>query len=296
MDRERIKQRIKRERRKLIWNILFWISAVVCGGSFLALLIVSGIRFMDIQRLRHQNTELSEKRVQAMYDAGEKAVIKIPVKDENGNLISEKQVQGIYSTLYNENSDMIGWLSIDDTNIDYPVMQTKEDEDYYLMYDFYGKRNRNGSLVLDSDSEAGIGTVENNYKNGVKPSSNLIIHGHAMKTGDMFGKLHLYQEKSYGLTHSRIQFDTLYEDRRYELISVFYSEVYEKQDKVFKYYNFFEAGTPEEFDNWYRNIKEMSLYDTGVEAVYGDEFLTLSSCSYHVEEGRFVVIAKRIYE
>ena len=63
---------------------------------------------------------------------------------------------------------------------------------------------------------------------------------------------------------------------------------------MFKYYKFFEADTPEEFEDWCRNIKQLSLYDTGLEPEFGDEFITLNCCSYHVENGRFVVVGKRI--
>ncbi len=199
-----------------------------------------------------------------------------------------------YAALYEQNSDIIGWLRIEDTVIDYPVMQTMEDEDYYLDYDFNGDANSNGSLILDTDSTAGVGTALYQYSNGTAPSTNLIIHGHTMRSGMMFGGLKQYAKESYGEEHSIISFDSLYEKREYELIAVFYSQVYMNTDKVFKYYNFFQADTQEEFDDWYENIKTMSLYDTGVTAEYGDEFITLSCCSYQVEDGRFVVIGKRI--
>ena len=199
-----------------------------------------------------------------------------------------------YEALWQQNEDFIGWLRIEDTVIDYPVMQCVEDENYYLARDFYGEENKNGCLILDNDSNAGIGTVEQEYANGCIPSSNLIIHGHTMKSGQMFGGLKLYQDKEYGLSHNIICFDSLYEKREYELIAVFYSQVYYQSENVFKYYKFFQADTQEEFDDWYNNIKEMSLYDTGVTAEYGDEFITLSCCAYHVEDGRFVVVGKRI--
>lgn len=199
-----------------------------------------------------------------------------------------------YAALYEQNSDIIGWLRIEDTVIDYPVMQTMEDEDYYLDYDFNGDSNSDGSLILDTDSTAGVGTALNQYINGTAPSTNLIIHGHTMRSGMMFGGLKQYAKESYGEEHSMICFDSLYEKREYELIAVFYSQVYMNTDEVFKYYNFFQADTQEEFDSWYDNIKAMSLYDTGVTAEYGDEFITLSCCSYQVEDGRFVVVGKRI--
>ena len=199
-----------------------------------------------------------------------------------------------YQSLYETNSDMIGWLSIEDTLIDYPVMQTMEDECYYLDLDFYKKPNKNGCLILDTDSVAGTGTKACGYANGTAPSTNLIIHGHTMKSGEMFGKLTLYEDEEYGKQHNIIHFDSLYEEREYELISVFYSQVYYESDVVFKYCKFFQADTQEEFDDWYQNIKKMSLYDTGVTAQLGDEFITLSCCSYQVEDGRFVVVGKRV--
>lgn len=198
-----------------------------------------------------------------------------------------------YKELYDLNQDMIGWLTIDGTNIDYPVMQTIEDECYYLTLDFYGEYNRNGCLIMDTDSVVGTGTAALDYTDGTSPSTNLIIHGHTMKSGDMFGNLPLYAEEAYGKEHSIIRFDSLYEEREYELIAVFYSQVFYAHEDVFKYYKFFQADTQEEFDDWYNNIKEMSLYDTGVTAEPGDEFITLSCCAYHVEDGRFVVVGRR---
>lgn len=206
---------------------------------------------------------------------------------------TEPEMLPEYRELYEKNQDVIGWLSIDDTNIDYPVMQTMEDECHYLRLDFYGKKNRNGCLIMDTDSVVGIGTAADGYASGTAPSTNLIIHGHTMKSGEMFGKLPLYADETYGKEHNIIRFDSLYEEREYELIAVFYSQIFYTHEDVFKYYNFFQADTQEEFDDWYENIKEMSLYDTGVTAEFGDEFITLSCCSYHVEDGRFVVVGKR---
>ncbi len=92
--------------------------------------------------------------------------------------------------------------------------------------------------------------------------------------------------------HPAISLDTLYEERVYDIVAVFRSQVYKEEEDVFKYYQFYQADTPEEFEYFYTNIKELSLYDTGVTAEYGDRFLTLSTCAYHVEDGRFVVVAK----
>lgn len=191
-------------------------------------------------------------------------------------------VEHPYRDSFLANRDMAAWLQIPGTMVDYPVMWTPEDENYYLYRDFDGSENKNGSLILDTDSSLNPLTT------------NLIIHGHNMRSGAMFGNLTDYESKEYFENHRQI---TLYTEecrRNYEVIAVFRSQVYRKSDEVFKFYKFFQADTQEEFDDFYNNIKELSLYDTGVTAQFGDHFITLSTCVYHVENGRFVVVAKEI--
>ena len=196
--------------------------------------------------------------------------------------------------IYEQNPDYIGWLSIPGTIIDYPVVQTPEDEEEYLYLDFNKNEDINGTLIMDTDSTVGVGTAAMDYRDGVRPSSNLIIHGHTMQSGAMFGNLQMYADEAYGHDHSIIRFKSLYEERTYELISAFYTQIYYPEDQVFKYYYFFNAHTQAEFDDWYDNIRALSLYDTGVTAQLGDEFITLSCCSYQAEDGRFVVVGKRV--
>ena len=196
--------------------------------------------------------------------------------------------------VYGMNPDCVGWLKIDGTVIDYPLMQTLDDEQYYLNRDFNKKYSAYGSLIADTDSVIGSGTKINDYADGTLPSTNIIIHGHNMKNGSMFGSLDKYRDQAYEKKHSIIKLSSLYEDREYEICAVFLSQVYKKSDNVFKYYKFFQANNEEEFNDFYDNIKSLSMYDTGVTAAYGDEFITLSVCAYHVENGRLVVVGKRI--
>ena len=198
------------------------------------------------------------------------------------------------SELYALNQDCIGYLKIDGMVIDYPVMQTPMDEQYYLNRDFEGRYSAYGCLLADTDSVIGSGTIGNDYADGTLPSTNIIIHGHNMKNGTMFGSLDKFRDQAFEKEHSIIKFSSLYEDREYEICSVFLSQVYKKSDECFKYYKFFQANNEEEFDDFYKNIKSLALYDTGVTAEYGDEFITLSVCAYHVENGRLVVVGKRI--
>ena len=187
-----------------------------------------------------------------------------------------------YRDSFLANSDMAAWLQIPGTVIDYPVMWTPRDENYYLKRGFDGRSNQNGCLILDTDSS-------------LEPlTTNLIIHGHNMKSGAMFGSLSKYASEEYYQEHKNIVLYTESLQRNYEVIAVFRSQVFKKSDNVFKFYKFFQADSQDEFDDFYDNIKSMSIYDTGVTAQLGDHFLTLSTCSYHVDRGRFVVVAKEV--
>lgn len=191
-------------------------------------------------------------------------------------------VENPYRDSFLANEDMAAWLKIPDTNIDYPVMWTPGDENYYLYRAFDKSHNRNGCLILDTDSS-------------VNPlTTNLIIHGHNMESGAMFGTLLKYEDESYYQEHKNITLYTKECQRNYEVIAVFRSQVYKKTQTVFKFYKFFQAENQEEFDDFYDNIMALSIYDTGVTAEFGDHFLTLSTCAYHVDRGRFVVVAKEI--
>jgi len=188
-----------------------------------------------------------------------------------------------YIEVYEKNTDFIGWLTIPDTIIDYPVMQG-EDNEYYLNHDFYGEETKHGSLFLDCKNDV------------LLPDSNLIVYGHNMKDGTMFSALRKYKEKSFYEGHKAISFHTIYEKAQYEIVSVLLSKVYLKDEETFKYYQFFQASSQEEFDEFYNNIKELSLYDTGNEAQYGDTLLTLSTCDYTVKDGRLAVVARKLQD
>lgn len=196
-------------------------------------------------------------------------------------LVQEPEIMEKFKSLYDENNELIGWLSIPETTIDYPVMQN-EDNEYYLHHNFYGKEDRYGCLFVKDFVDINM------------PYTNFIIYGHNMKDGSMFGELDEYKDESFCHKHPLIYFDTLYEERTYEVMAVFLSQVYESDDAAFKYYEFYQADTEDEFLSFYKAVTDMSLYDTGVTAEFGDNFLMLSTCAYHVDDGRLVVLAKKI--
>lgn len=186
--------------------------------------------------------------------------------------------------LYAQNSDLAGWIRIEDTVIDYPVMYTPDDGQFYLYRTFQRE---------DDPSKQGCVFVDENCT--IDPrSTNLLLHGHNMRNGSMFHSLVEYADPDYYAAHPTIQYTTLYEQEEYEIVYVFRSRVYNTNDDVFKYYKFYNAYTPEEFDRFVAGCEELALYDTGIEPQFGDEFLTLNTCEYTEENGRMVVVARRI--
>ena len=184
-----------------------------------------------------------------------------------------------YANLFKLNQDLVGWIKIDGTQIDYPVMQTREWVNYYLTRDFYGETAKHGAIYVNEMADIKM------------PSDNVTIYGHRMKDGSMFAGLHDYKSKSFYNEHPIVQFDTIYEKHTYQIFAVFVTTA-SVQDG-FAYHNFVD-GTEEEFDAFVAKCKELSLYNTGVDVSYGDKLITLSTCEHAIEDGRLAVVAKRI--
>ena len=180
-----------------------------------------------------------------------------------------------YGALFEKNSDMIGWLSIPGTVIDYPVMQTPEEPDFYLHRNFNREYSPYG--VLYAEEECSI----------APQSDNITVYGHNMKNGTMYGSLEKYKEEEFYKTHPKVQFDTLAGFGVYEIIGVF-----KISPEEFPYHRFIDASDPEEFDEYVNRVKELSFYETGIAAEYGDKLITLSTCEYTKENNRLVVVAK----
>lgn len=194
--------------------------------------------------------------------------------------IFEPNILEKYQKLSQQNEDMIGWLKIEGTEIDYPVMYTGDN--FYLEHNFKKAGAKNGVPYIDK-------------RCAVEPyGTNTIIYAHNMKNGTMFAELLHYKDRNYYLQHPIIHFDTLYEMQEYEIVAVFESEVFKKSDTVFKHYNFLNAESKASFDEYVADIQALSLHNTDVHPKYGDTFITLMTCSYHTANGRFVVVARKI--
>ena len=123
-----------------------------------------------------------------------------------------------------------------------------------------------------------------------------MIYGHHMNNGSMFADLEKFKDEDFWREHKTIAFNTLTEKNEYEILAVFKTVVYTDSPEAFKYYRFTDAQSPEEFDAYIDKCKELSLYDTGVSAEYGDKLITLSTCEYSRTNGRIVVVAKKVTE
>lgn len=193
-------------------------------------------------------------------------------------------VVGEYSELYKVNNDIIGWVAIEDTKIDYPVMQTQSNPEYYLHRSFDKERSSAGTPFMDAGSDIFI------------PTSNFLVYGHNMKNGTMFHDLLKYESEGFYEKHKTFEFDTIYKGGQgeYQVIAAGYSKIYSKDSKKFKYYQYASITTESEFNEYVSGVKALSIYNTGVTAEYGDQLVTLSTCAYHTDEGRFFVVAKRV--
>lgn len=273
---EDMRKFIVKELKKREWIRRILISACMCvaAGCFLYL----GIYYYQVKRLDAYAGK--QQKLKGMETEVEVTPETVVIHYDNQEIVVPDILEE-YKMLYSLNQKLIGWVKIDDTYIDYPVLQTSNNE-YYIDHNFDQEQDRNGSIFLDAAC-----TI-------LPRSTNLILYGHHMRSGRMFGQLNKYSSESFYEEHKLIQFDTIYERGTYEVMFVFRSKVYGESEIVFKYYQFINAASETEFNSYMREMAEMSLYDTGVTAEYGDELLTLSTCDYYTDYGRFVVVAKKV--
>ena len=184
-----------------------------------------------------------------------------------------------FQELYEKNPDLAGWLTVPGTKIDYPVMYSPDEPERYLHANFEVGYSFAGLPFIDAACN-----VE---------SGNRIIYAHNMLDGSMFRTLLKYQQKDFWQRNPVISFSTLYEEQEYEVVAAFYDKVYKKTDTNFKFYQFYDTSDQKHFDEAMAYYKKHALYDTGVTAQCGDLFLTLVTCAYQTENGRFVVVARQ---
>ena len=200
-------------------------------------------------------------------------------KDTDDTDDIEQEIAGKFKELYQLNNDFVGWLTIDGTRVDYPVMQKKDNESFYIDKNFYKEEAIGGSLFLSSSSDIYL------------PTDNILIYGHTMTDGTMFGDLKKYEDEAFCKEHRMIRFNSLKEDSVYEIAYVFKDKVHDSSYQGFKYYEFSMAYSDEEYEAFISGCEKLKLYDTGTRINNSDKLLTLSTCSYHERDGRLVIVA-----
>ena len=222
-----------------------------------------------------------------IYDDLQEIVIEENTDIDTTNVDTEiEKSEGESSNKYNLeniakiNSDVVGWIKIGNTNIDYPVMQNG---DYYLHRNIYKNYSSHGTPYLAE------------YCN-IQYSDNLIIYGHHMNDNSMFAQLDNYKKHSFYENHKYIKFYSYYNgktiEKTYEVAIAFKTVVY--SDKGFKYYNYTNFSDVQELNDFIENCRKLEFYNTGIDINYGDKLITLSTCEYSQKNGRIVVVAKQI--
>ena len=260
-------------------KVLFTVTVLLLVAAFGVSAFMVGSYLLEGKKQEERFDELSNMVADARTEPTEgtdpEATVPAPapIRDENGMLIEYKELHAM-------NPDTVGWLQFSGTEIDYPVMQTPEEPDFYLKRDFDKKESARGCIFA-------WGTADLD-----EPSDNITLFGHNMRDGSMFASLNAYVEKEAWEQNSLISFNTLKEYHTYKIIAVF--KTTSTLGEGFSYHKFVDAEDEEDFDDFVSTCKELAFYETGITPVYGDKLICLSTCEYSRENGRLVVAAVRI--
>ena len=200
----------------------------------------------------------------------------IEIVEENIENQEERKID--INKLYEENKDIVGWLKIDNTTINYPIMQNINDPNYYLHRDFYKNYSSYGTPYMAKQCNLN--------------SDNIVIYGHHMKNNKMFGELEKYKSKDFYNNHKIITFTTLEKEYSYEIFAVFKTTVYTKN--TFRYYENINFENKKMYDDFINICKDKSLYQTGIEIKDKEKLITLSTCEYSNKNSRLVIVARKI--
>ena len=277
VDKELVEYYIEKQRKQKS-TAKFAIIAVALGVVVLSLFMVGIKVFSDIRSETVKEQIEVAKKDNAFVFTTIKPVYNTTVTYDTYEI---PDILPDYRDAYDKNNDLVGWIKIADTHIDYPVVQG-EDNEYYLSHNFNGKNDANGSIFVDMNCSI------------IPRSKNIIVYGHHMKSGKMFANLEKYDSYEFFTKHRTIIFDTIYEKAEYEVIFVFRDYVHASDDTDFKYYEFVDVNSETEFNSYMDELREKSIYSSNAPVTMDDELLTLSTCDYMQANGRFVVMAKKI--
>ncbi len=270
------------------------VLAVAFFGYFVYAEVAEVMHTRELERLARERQEAMQQA--SLTDDTSTASDEMATEDANAVATEEKDpfarnplidpatltVLPEYEALLEQNPDLVGWLTIQGTKVDYPVVQRAEDNDFYLNHSFDGSEDSAGTIYVDYRSDI------------VNPTTNTMVYGHNMKNGSMFGSLKNYLQEDFFKEYRYIQFNTIYEHRLYQVVSVGLSEVAYQDENSYRYYNFIQANNMEEWQEFVDNVSALAVYQSDVTLEPSDEILTLSTCNSYTEDGRLFIVAKRI--
>ena len=275
------------KKMKKMKNLLTATLLVICVASTTYYIYIKYNEYQEQKKIEElkEYTEQTQASTETEYESEEQSSEPTTSEEESTEFMEpeEKKILPQYARLYSENADLYGWLKIEDTVIDYPVMYTPESPEYYLHKDWDKEDSNQGLLFVDARTD-------------MDETENTIIYGHCMKNRTMFGSLKDYKDSSFYEEHKYIEFDTIYEKATYEIVSVSKGiAYYEKEpENEYLYYKHTELDTEEAFNEYIQNAKNNAYYETGVTAEYGDKLITLSTCDYWTKNARLYIVAKKI--
>ena len=259
-------------------------------GLFGAAFVVSAVMLITYYS-RDQKQAIIYEELSQLYNM--ETPTPIPV-DENGvpqperiwvtvkseKLETEQKMLPEFEELYKQNPDIAGWITIPGTRIDYPVMHAPDRTDHYLKRNFYGEYSAQGSIYAREQCDL------------LRPSDNVTLYGHHMKSGAMFADLTNYRSKAFWEEHRYISMSSLQQRHTYEIFAVFTTTA--SVGEGFAYHTFVDATGEADYNQYIQSCQSLSLYDTGITPTYGDKLITLSTCEYSQTNGRLVVVARCI--
>lgn len=268
MERQPRRKKKTKKKSNLALNIIL-IAALICfagsAGYLVKYYYTNYKAESDIDKLENM-----------IVDNGHETAVETNAEGESETVYTK------YDDLRAKNDDLIGWVAVDGTPLSYPVMYTPEDGQFYLHRNFEKEYEYSGLPFVDERCQ-------------IKPASkNIIIYGHNMSSKTMFSTMLKYEDKAYFDEYPVIRFDTIYEEGKYQIAFVMHAKAYTVGEEGYRYYDFIEPADEEEFNENIEQFKKLSLYDTGVDVSYEDQFITLSTCEYSQKNGRMVIVAKRI--
>ncbi|PAV29617.1 SrtB family sortase [Virgibacillus profundi] len=247
-------------------RILSVTLTVLCLGVF----IYAAYGLIDTAIDYYKNWKVLNNVQEKFYAAGPDEV------DESVIDSNSDSIRSGFDILLKENEDLVGWITIEDTQIDYPILKADNNVEY-LTQGFYKEDNIAGSIFMD-------------FRNDVEtPGLNTIVYGHRMKDGSMFEQLEKYQDKDFFKSHQTFQFDTLYDSYEAEIFAVYNTTT------DFNYIQT-DFASDAAYEQLLTRTKEESMYETDVEVSARDQIITLSTCDYELDDhdGRLVVQAKLV--